>query len=95
MPICSLLSCMATLVGAFNFIGHKHIPRLTHTFSQGSGNLPLCVNVAVNIGCAFQGPELCPSFVCVDSRVEVAVKNGCALQRAGFAMRLRSLSSAF
>jgi len=46
-----------------------------HTlFSQGSGNLPFCMNVAVNIGSAFQGPESWPSFVYTDSRVEVAVK---------------------
>ena len=46
-----------------------------HTlFSQGSGNLPFCMNVAVNIGSAFPEPESWPSFVYTDSRVEVAVK---------------------
>ena len=61
------------------------------------------VNVAVHIGGAFQGPKLWPSFVYIDSRVDVAVKNGCALQRAGFAVRFwrafqvyfRCASSAF
>ena len=40
-------------------------------------NLQFCVNVAVNIGSAFQVPESLPSFVHVDSRVEVVIKHGC------------------